>query len=151
MATLSSHGARAALRRQPAARPRQPAAPAKARHPQTRARLRQPAARRRARLAGMPEILPEGEEEEGATADQEAERHDDVGYVRLLPKDFYEIDIDEEFKGFKTEDGALRSIKKPANWQRAVDLASEVLLNEMRTLFETGDGPLYASSCSFPW
>ena len=43
-----------------------------------------------------------------------------------------------EFKGFKAEDGTVRGVRKPANWQRAVDLASEVLVSEMRTLLETG-------------
>ena len=90
------------------------------------------AARRRARLAEMPEALPEADD--GAA--QEAERQDEAGYARLLPEDAYGVDPDLEFKGFKGEDGSQRGIRKPANWQRAVDLASEVLLSEMRTLLE---------------
>ena len=83
----------------------------------------------------MPEMLPEAEDDEGGAA-QEVERHDDVGYARLLPDDKYDIDIDRDFKGFVTDDGALRSVRKPANWRRAIHLASEVLLSEMRTLLE---------------
>ena len=30
----------------------------------------------------------------------------------------------------------MRGVRKPANWQRAVHLASEVLVAEMRTLLE---------------
>ncbi len=105
--------------------------------------------RRSARLACMPEMVPEAEDEAGGAA-QQVERHDDVGDARLLPDDKYDIDIDRDFKGFVTDDGALRTVRKPANWNRAIHLASEVLLSEMRTLLETGDGPLRASSCSLP-
>lgn len=30
----------------------------------------------------------------------------------------------------------MRGVRKPANWQRAIHLASEVLVSEMRTLLE---------------
>jgi hypothetical protein len=68
---------------------------------------------------------------------QQPKGQNDVGYARILPDDRHGLDIDREFKGFLREDGQLRSLRKPANWQRAVHLASEVLLNEMRTLLET--------------
>jgi len=84
----------------------------------------------------MPDVVPEAAEALDCT--QEAEQQDDDGYVRLLPKDSFGIDIDAEFKGFTAEDGTVRGARKPANWQRAVDLASEVLVSEMRTLLETG-------------
>ena len=98
------------------------------------------AARRRARLAGMPEAVPEAEGAANTTITQEAERQDDDDYARLLPEDRFQIDIDAEFKGFTAADGRVRGVKRPANWQRAVDLASEVLVSEMRTLLETGSG-----------
>ena len=101
------------------------------------ARRDEEAARRRARLAGMPEMRPEDDEDDGAGDGQQAERQDELGYARLLPADRYGLDIDEEFGGFLTEEGQHKSQRKPANWQRAVDLASEVLLDEMHTLLET--------------
>ena len=107
------------------------------------ARRDEEAARRRARLADMPAMQPEGEadaagaEADAAGAEADAERHDEAGYVRILPNDRYDIDIDREFKGFLKEDDEVRKVRKPLNWQRAVDLATEVLLNEMRALLET--------------
>jgi hypothetical protein len=100
------------------------------------ARRDEEAARRRARLADIPAMQPEGEAD-AAGAEADAGRHDEAGYVRILPKDRYDIDIDREFKGFLKEDGEVRKVRKPLNWQRAVDLATEVLLNEMRALLET--------------
>jgi hypothetical protein len=107
------------------------------------ARRDEEAARRRVRLAGMPEMRPEegeagGEEgDAGPENNQPAERCDDVGYSRLPPDDIHGLDIDREFGGFLKEDDQERSLRKPANWRRAIDLASEVLLDEMRTLLET--------------
>ena len=96
------------------------------------------AARRRARLAEMPEAVPEVEAEvgEAVSATQEDERQDDDGYTRIYTEDSFGLDIDKEFKGFTAEDGSVRGVRKPANWQRAVHLASEVLVAEMRTLLE---------------
>ena len=83
-------------------------------------------------------MRPEDDEGGGEGNSQQAERQDDLGYARLLPADRYDLDIDQEFGGFLTEEGRHKSQRKPANWQRAVDLASEVLLDEMHTLLETG-------------
>ena len=98
------------------------------------ARRDEEAARRRARLAEMPEMRPEDDED---GREEQAERQDELGYARLLRADRYGLDIDQEFGGFLTEEDQLKSQRKPANWQRAIDLASEVLLDEMHTLLET--------------
>ena len=89
------------------------------------------AARRGRSEAGGEEI------DAGPENNQPAERCDDVGYSRLPPDDIHGLDIDREFGGFLKEDDQERSLRKPANWRRAIDLASEVLLDEMRTLLET--------------
>ena len=65
--------------------------------------------------------------------DEEVEEDADPGnnYVRLLDKDKFGLDIDKEFK-FPA--GRGKNIKKPSGWRRAVRLASEVHINEMRLL-----------------
>ena len=98
------------------------------------ARRDEEAARRRARLAEMPEMRPEDDED---GREEQAERQDELGYARLLRADRYGLDIDQEFGGFLTEEDQLKSQRKPANWQRAIDLASEARLDEMHTLLET--------------
>jgi hypothetical protein len=53
------------------------------------------AARRRARLAEMPEAVPDAEAE--AASAQGADEQDDVGvYTRVLPEDSYGLDIDAD-------------------------------------------------------
>ena len=88
----------------------------------------------------MPEVRPEEGEDGAAEAVEDnmpGERCDDAGYARLHPADMHGLDIDQEFGNFVREDGGVRSLRKPANWRRAIDLASEGLLDEMRTLLET--------------
>ena len=88
------------------------------------------AERRRNRLAEPGAEEQEEPADPGADSDSDL-AEDDPGnkYVRLLPGDAYNIDIDKEFK---FPDGRDHDITKPSCWKRAVRLASEVLTNDMR-------------------
>ena len=88
------------------------------------------AERRRNRLAEPGAEEQEEPADPGADSDSDL-AEDDPGnkYVRLLPRDAYNIDIDREFK---FPDGRDHDITKPSCWKRAVRLASEVLTNDMR-------------------
>jgi hypothetical protein len=74
----------------------------------------------------------EADEEPGLVAESDSDlAEDDPGnnYKRLLREDVYGLDIDREFK---FPHGRDKDIKKPAGWHRAVRMASEIHINEMR-------------------
>ena len=74
----------------------------------------------------------EADEEPSGAAEGDSDlAEDDPGnnYKRLLREDVYGLDIDREFK---FPHGRDKDIKKPAGWHRAVRMASEIHINEMR-------------------
>ena len=91
------------------------------------------AERRCARLgpAGSQNEDEADEEPSGAAEGDSDLAEDDPGnnYKRLLREDVYGLDIDREFK---FPHGRDKDIKKPAGWHRAVRMASEIHINEMR-------------------
>ena len=91
------------------------------------------AERRCARLgpAGT-ENEDEADEEPGGVAEEDsdgAENDPGNNYCRLLRGDKYLEDIDRRFKFPGSRD---KNIKKPAGWQRAVRMATEIHINDMR-------------------
>ena len=103
------------------------------------ARHEEEVARKQKRLSALPEMRDEETAAYGANNNEDVQSSG-AGYVRLLRKDelasLNGFDIDRDFKGFVTDDGRSRIPRQPVNWERAVTLASEVLLSEMRTLLE---------------
>ena len=91
------------------------------------------AERRRARLgpAGT-ENEDEADEEPAGVAEEDSDgAGGDPGnnYFRLLRGDKHLVDIDRQFK---FPGGRDKDIKKPAGWQRAVRMATEIHINDMR-------------------
>ena len=92
------------------------------------------AERRCARLgpAGTEHEDEAAEEEPGGVAEEDSDGvADDPGnnYFRLLRDDKHLVDIDRQFK-FPGDRG--KDIKKPAGWPRAVRMATEIHINDMR-------------------